>query len=87
MLKIAAVGATESGPKSWICAASPWRSTTETHEKMGTTVLGEEVTMLFAAQIYGEAGDLMNLALQVSIMESCANLACTVEDLNAAPVR
>ncbi len=54
--------------------------------KMGAIVLGEEVTVPFAAQAFGEAGDLVNPALQTLTKQLGANLARTVENLNAVPV-
>ena len=54
--------------------------------KMGATVLGEEVTVPFAAQAFSDAGELVNPALQALAKQLGANLALATKNLNAAAV-
>lgn len=54
--------------------------------KMGATVLGEEVTVPFAAQAFSDAGELVNPALQALAKQLGANLTLATKNLNAATV-
>jgi NAD(P)H-dependent FMN reductase len=81
--KLVALAGTSISPYGAVRAIGHLRSIMS---KMGAIVLGEEVTVPFAAQAFGEAGDLVNPALQTLAKQLGANLARTVENLNPVPV-
>jgi NAD(P)H-dependent FMN reductase len=81
--KLVALAGTSISPYGAVRAIGHLRSIMS---KMGAIVLGEEVTVPFATQAFGEAGDLVNPALQTLAKQLGANLARTVENLNPVPV-